>query len=153
MAGQLCSYTIKVRAANRRFCRSEFSEISVKTKSATDTPVDVVVDGALVGMTETHLSQLSWLQEKRKACDSKASSTSKDIWSMFVDNFQKLFRGFFLSPFIKFMLSGELDRILCLMKRSFCISSEAIRRNPHLTWRIRGKTINHKQQFSTTAWN
>ena len=42
------SYTIKVRAANRRFCRSEFSEISVKTKSVT--LVDVLVDGALVGM-------------------------------------------------------------------------------------------------------
>ena len=44
------SYTIKVRAANRRFCRSEFSEISVKTKSVMYTLVDVLVDGALVGM-------------------------------------------------------------------------------------------------------
>ena len=51
-------------------------------------------------MSESHLSQLSWLQERRKACDSKASSTSKDIWSMFVDNFQKNIPGFFLSPFI-----------------------------------------------------
>ena len=44
------SYTIKVRAASKRLCRSEFSEISVKTKSVTYTLVDVLVDGALVGM-------------------------------------------------------------------------------------------------------
>ena len=70
------SYTIKVRAASKRFCRSEFSEISIKTKSVTDTVADVLVDGALVGMTETHLSHISWLQKGRKACDSKPSSTS-----------------------------------------------------------------------------
>ena len=94
------SYTIKVRAASKRFCRSEFSEISIKTKSVTDTVADVLVDGALVGMTETHLSHISWLQKGRKACDSKPSSTSKDIWSTFADNFQKTFPGILLSPFI-----------------------------------------------------
>ena len=53
------SYTIKVRAGNKRFHINEFSKISIKTKSVMDTIVDVLVDRALVGMTESHLSQVS----------------------------------------------------------------------------------------------
>ena len=53
------SYTIKVRVGNKRVHINEFSKISIKTKSVMDTIVDVLVDRALVGMTESHLSQVS----------------------------------------------------------------------------------------------